>query len=135
MSTILEKNLAQNIVKNARRKKPLNKKELVVSSGYAEISAQSSAHLILEQKGVQDELKVLGFTEDNAKRVVKEIMLNDKVDPSARLKATDQVFKVEGSYAPEKSVRLNIEVPVGKQKVATDAIVRFLNGNPRNPTE
>jgi hypothetical protein len=36
-------------------------------------------------------------------------MYNPKVDASARLKATDQVFKIHGSYAPEKSINLNIE--------------------------
>ena len=66
-------------------------------------------------------------------------MLNKNTEPSARLKATDQVFKVQGTYAPEKSVSVNIEVPIGKQKTSTDAIVRFLtanpNGNSRNTTE
>jgi len=52
-----------------------------------------------------------------------------------RHKYLDTSYKLKGSYAPEKSVSLNIEVPVGKQRVATDAVARFLNGNQRNTTE
>lgn len=110
MPTLRQKKLAKNIVENSKRDKPLNKQELVVSSGYGEISAKSSAHIILEQKGVQEALSDLGFTEDGAKKVVQEIMYNPKVDANSRLKATDQVFKVHGSYAPEKTASVNLEV-------------------------
>lgn len=110
MATELQKNLAQQIVKNSKRKKPLNKKELLVSSGYAELSAESVPGKIINQKGVQEELKVLGFDEDSAKKVVSEIMLNPDAGASERLKATDQVFKVHGSYASEKTpITINIE--------------------------
>lgn len=98
MSTLLQKNLAQNIVENASRKNPLNKKELVVLSGYDETTAEKQVPAVFEQKGVKEALADLGFTEENAKKVVSEIMLDSKKDPNARLKATDQVFKVHGSY-------------------------------------
>jgi hypothetical protein len=119
MSTILQKNLAKNIVRNSIQEKPLNKKELVVLSGYSQISAESSAHIILEEKGVKQELKTLGFSEDKAKKVVSEIMNNPKVEPNTRLKATDQVFKVQGSYAPEKldTRTLNIEMKVDNKEL------------------
>lgn len=110
MSTLLQKNLAKEIVKNSSRKRPLNKKELVVLGGYSETVAVAKPQVIMEQAGVQDELKTLGFTEENAKSVVVEIMQNAEVDASARLKATDQVFKVKGTYAPEKSTALQVNL-------------------------
>jgi hypothetical protein len=103
MSTELQKNLAQNIVKNLKRKKPLNKQELVISSGYAVKTAEGHAPDIMVQEGVKNELKILGFDEDSAKKVVSEIMLNPKEKAEARLKATDQVFKVHGSYEDTKN--------------------------------
>lgn len=119
MSTNLQKNLAENIVKNLKRKKPLNKKELVVSSGYGAVSAESSAHIILEQKGVQEELENLGFTESNAKKVVAEILLDPKQKGDTRINAAKEVFKVEGSYAPEKTqaLNLNIEAHISNPKL------------------
>lgn len=127
MSTELQKNLANNIVKNLKRKKPLNKKELVVSSGYGEISAESSAHIILDQKGVKDALHELGFNEDTAKNVVKQIMLDPETAASDRLKATDQVFKVQGSYAPEKSVSVNINANIEGTNPELDELRKNFN--------
>lgn len=110
MPTPLQENLAKEIVKNASRKKPLNKKQLLVASGYAEESATSVPGKLINQKGVQEALVELGFNEETAKSVVSEIMLNPNADENARLKATDQVFKVKGSYAPEKRQSLNLNV-------------------------
>lgn len=53
----------------------------------------------------------------------------DQPDTQAVSKGLDMAYKLKGSYAPEKSMNINIEVPVGKQKTATNAITRFLNGN------
>lgn len=110
MATNLQKNLANNIVKNLKRKKPLNKQELVESSGYSHNTATKQLPAVFEQKGVQEELKNLGFSEEKAKDVVSSIMNDPDVDAMARLKATDQVFKVKGSYAPEKTQALNLNV-------------------------
>ena len=108
MSTVLQKNLAKNIVKNLTRKKPLNKGELVVMSGYSKTTATQQIPAVFEQKGVKEELAILGFDEESAKKVVSEILHNEKVDPGNRLRAAQEVFKVMGSYAPEKSQALNV---------------------------
>lgn len=100
MSTLLQRNLAQNIVKNAKRKKPLNKKELMVSSGYSTMSAESSAHVILEQKGVKAELENLGFNVESAKKVATKILNTGKEENQVRI--IQEIFKVSGEYAPEK---------------------------------
>lgn len=98
MSTELQKNLAKEIVANTKRKKPKNKAELLDSVGYAKSVQETKPGEILNQIGVQEALEELGFTEYNAKKVVQEIMLNPYEDAGDRLKATDQVFKVKGSY-------------------------------------
>lgn len=126
MPTILQRNLAENIVKNIKNRKPKTKKELVVSSGYSEMSAESSAHFIIEQKGVQEALEEFGFTEDNAKKVVAEILLSDKTQASDRLRAASEVFKVKGSYAPEKTINANMNVSIDIEEKANEAISRFL---------
>ena len=57
----------------------------------------------------------------------EEYELLDTPDTHAVSKGLDMAYKIKGSYAPEKLVSVNIEVPIGKQKTATDAIVRYLN--------
>ena len=100
MATLRQKKLAENIVLNAKRGNKLNKKELVVSSGYGEVTGNKHAHIILEQKGVQEELENLGFDTESAKKVVKSILKSGKEEN--KLKAADMIFKVVGEYAPEK---------------------------------
>ena len=80
---------------------------------------QKQPSRVLESEGVQEELQVLGFTEKNAKTVVSEIMLNEEADNNSRLKATDQVFKVTGGYAPEKKLNLNANIDVTSNKKAS----------------
>lgn len=126
MPTILQRNLAENIVKNLKRKKPLNKKELVVSSGYDLTTAEKQVPAVFEQKGVIEALEDFGFTEDNAKKVVAEILLSDKTQASDRLRAASEVFKVKGSYAPEKTINANMNVSMDIEEKANEAISRFL---------
>lgn len=126
MATVRQAKLARAIVENSKRVKPLNKKELLVSVGYSPVTADVKQGEIMEQKGVKEELEILGFTEHAAMRVVEEIMHNPKVDPSARLKATDQVFKVHGTYAPEKSIVASIQVSEDKRNKANGLIDSIL---------
>lgn len=137
MATDLQRDLAKAIIENTSlpRDKRKNRGELVKSVGYAAKTASRKSTIILTSKGVQEALDDYGFNETNAKKVVSEIMLDRGEDPNVRLKATDQVFKVRGAYAPEKSVNLNMNVSEDKQKTATEAITRFLNGNNRDSTK
>lgn len=143
MSTNLQKNLAREIVNNSKRKKPLNKKELVISSGYGAVTADRHAPEVIEQKGVQEELEILGFTIENAKKVVSEILLDENNDPNARLKAADQVFKVHGAYAPVKTVNANVALDAADDpeltklrdefnEVARKRIISRIQSNERN---
>lgn len=129
MASIRQRRVAKLIIENAKSVNPITDIEILKRSNYSTSTAETKSTKIIASNGVQEVLKESGFTEENAKKVVQSIMLNERTDPNARLKATDQVFKVQGSYAPEKSVNLNVEVSTEKQKVATAAILRYINGN------
>ena len=124
MSTDLQKNLAKEIIANAARRSKKNKGELVELGGYSKTVAIAKPQAIIDQKGVQEELAIAGFTEKNAKTVVSEILLNKKVKPDTRLNAAKEVFKVEGSYAPEKSqtLRVNINATDAGKKLTVLAV-------------
>lgn len=109
MPRIKQRKVAQKLIENVKLAKPLTAGEIVESSGYGP-SMKKNPQVVINSQGVKEALEEYGFTEDNAKKVVAKILLNDDTEPNARLKAADQVFKVHGSYAPEKSVNLNVEV-------------------------
>ena len=108
MSTQKQKKVAKLLIENISLDSPLNGGQILEKTGYAPGVVKNPSD-ILDSKGVQEELALAGFTEGNAKQVVSDIMLDDSVEPNARLKATDQVFKVQGSYAPEKR---NVKVDI-----------------------
>lgn len=102
MATLRQKKLAEAIVENAKTGNKKNKKDLLVSVGYATSVAEVKPQEILEQKGVREELAKLGFTTENAKAVVAEILLDKRYKAADRLNAAGKVFEVQGDYAPEK---------------------------------
>jgi len=108
MGSFRQKKLAQAIVKGIENGGKETAKDMLVKVGYAINTAEVKSKEIIEQKGVQEELAKLGFDPENAKRVVGEI-LNSGEDPN-RLKAADMIFKVNGSYAPEKSINVNVSM-------------------------
>lgn len=131
MATVKQRRVAKLIIENTRLDKPKTGGEIVESSGYG-VSMKKNPQVVLESDGVKEALNDFGFNEDNAKKVVSEILLSGDVEPNARLKAADQVFKVHGSYAPEKSVNLNIEVSSEYREKSKQAISQFLDGNKAN---
>lgn len=126
MATLKQKKLARNIVENAKRDKPLNKQELVASVGYSIPSAEHKATEILESKGVKEELEELGFNEGNAKRVVGKILDSDSEESKDRLKAAEMIFKVHGSFAPEKSIQLNISLSEERKQELRDITTKVV---------
>lgn len=124
MPTLKQRALAKAIVENAAADKPKTAGELLEIAGYDKTTALSSPGRTIEQVGVQQALEEFGFTEDNAKSVVGSILLDTAVDANARLKAADMVFKVKGSYAPEKTVSLQVKTTMNphdeKVKAITD---------------
>lgn len=110
MPTIKQKRVAKLIIENSDLVKPLTDIEILKRSNYSISTSETKSTRIIGSEGVQQALAESGFTEENAKKVVESIMLNEETDPSARLKATDQVFKVHGSYAPDKNININMDV-------------------------
>ena len=106
MPTILQERLAEKIIENARAAEPMRKGEILASVGYSPVTAKQRPQEVIEQKGVQEALRARGFDPENAKRVVTEIMNNEDEKGDTRLRASDMVFKVYGTYAPEKTLNL-----------------------------
>lgn len=135
MATLRQRKLAENIIENLSREKPLNKQELVVSSGYGEITADRHSKTIMEQKGVQEALGDYGFNVENAKKVVAAILETGEND-NVKLKAADMIMKVHGAYAPEKVVNVNYDGNANEEalKKAEEAYLQTLDGT-TGPTE
>lgn len=105
-TTLKQQKIARAIVDNLKGKNHKTAKEMLVKCGYGKGLAKQPKR-VFKSKGVKRELKRLGFDEDSAKRVVVEIMNDGKEEN--RLRATDQVFKVQGSYATDKKDDSNKE--------------------------
>lgn len=120
-STTKQRKIAKLIIENSVREKPLTGGEIVENSGYGK-SMSLYPKRVIETEGVKKALADYGFNEENAMKVVSEIMLNEDVDANTRLKATDQVFKVRGTYAPEKRANVNMNVDIPKDDTALHAI-------------
>lgn len=116
MATVRQKKLAKAIAENTLAVEPLNAGELLESVGYATSVAEGKPGEIIEQPGVQNELKKLGFNEEDAKAVVIELMNDRKEDGNVRLRAAGEVFKVMGSYAAEKTFNLTATSSVDELK-------------------
>lgn len=130
MATLRQKKVAKLIVDNMDLPNPLNKGELLEKVRYSK-GIQQQPSRVIESKGVTDELALLGFTPEAAKSVVSEIMNNGDVEPNARLKAADMTFKVHGSYAPEKSLTVNINAGPSDEDVR---LAKLINDIRRNST-
>lgn len=108
MSTLKQKKLAKELVNNMKSNDPKTAGQILENIGYSKAIAKNPK-MAIETVGVQEELEVLGFTEEAAKGVVASIMHHSEND-MARLKASDQIFKVVGSYAPERRENLNVNL-------------------------
>lgn len=92
---------ARNFIEALKTGKIKTAGELLKISEYSE-STQKKPNSVLNTKSFLKELAKYGFTEQNAKGVVAEILLDKRKKASDRLNASDKVFKVLGTYAPEQ---------------------------------
>lgn len=134
MVTDKQRKLANAIVENLNADEPLNGAELLEAAGYSEATAEGNPGRTIEQKGVQYELRRLGFDADNAKRVVGEILNKEDAEDRDRLKAAEQVFKVTGAYAPEKSVTVNLELEADSAVKKATEYLNALYGGTSQPS-
>ena len=106
MSTVRQKKLAPKLIENLQSDKPKPVGAVLKSVGFG-TGLQNQPKRVLESKGLQEELAILGFDVESAKKVVGQILLTGEND-NVKLKAGEMIFKVHGSFAPEKHVNLNI---------------------------
>lgn len=106
MARIKQRRAAKLLVENLNSPNPLTGAEIVANSGYGP-SMSKNPKVVLESIGVKEELKNYGFDSDKAKEVVGEILIAGEND-TVRLNAAKEIFKVNGDYAAEKHVNLNI---------------------------
>lgn len=107
MATLRQRKVAKAIVKNLESNTHQSAGEVLKSVGYG-TGLQNQPKRVLQSEGVLEELKNYGFNEDTAKGVVSEILISGEND-TVKLKAADMVFKVNGTYAAEKHITLNID--------------------------
>lgn len=107
MATLKQKRVARKIPKIIESNQDITGGELVSSVGYSDEMAKKPG-TILNSPGVQSELTKLGFTEEKAKEVVSQILSDESIKPEPRLKAAEMVFKVHGTFAPEKHLSLTV---------------------------
>ena len=108
MPTPLQEKLAEAIIENAKADKPETLGSVLEKVGYAKSVATGKPGEIIERDGVQEALEARGFTLENAKKVVSEILLNPEEKARDRLTAADMTIKVHGGYAPERKLNLNV---------------------------
>lgn len=128
MTTLRQKRVAKAVVDNLTLDKPQTAGEVLKSVGYG-TGLQNQPKRVLQSEGVQEELKNYGFDPERAKEVVAEILLAGEND-MVKLKAADMIFKVHSTYAPEKSVSLNLNVSGNDEalKAAEQAYLARIDG-------
>lgn len=111
MATTKQKRVAKLIIENTLLDIPLTGGQMLEKVSYSK-GIQIQPSRVLKSEGVLDALTEYGFTEDNAKRVVTDILLNEEERAETRLKASDMVFKVHGTYAAEKTTSVSVNLDV-----------------------
>lgn len=110
MATERQKKLAKELIENQKRDKPDNITTLTEKVGYSKETARTKQKRTVEAKGTKEALKELGFDEESAKSYIKKV-LNNPDSQKVGLDAVKEIFKVCGSYAPEKhKVEQEIEI-------------------------
>lgn len=85
----------------------------VIEAGYDVKDEDVAAVISVENLGkpkIQEELRKLGFDSNNAKRVISNILNDESLEPQHRIKAAENVFKVNGDYAPDRLLSANINL-------------------------
>lgn len=104
----------------------------MVDAGYSEKTAEGSTAVIFKQPGTINAINVAleqaGFDSNNAKRVVAEIMNKSSAEDKDRINAAKLVFEVNGDFAPDKSISLNLNTEDLKKAIVED-MTRFRGNN------
>lgn len=103
-----QQRLAELIISTAKSANPPSKGELLERAGYSHYVGKGRPTEVIEAEGTQRALAIAGFTEENAKARVSEILHTG--EESNSLRAADMIFKVTGSYAAEKHITVNVDI-------------------------
>jgi Holliday junction resolvasome RuvABC DNA-binding subunit len=109
-----------------KRKDIKSQGDIIIAAGYSPATKESPKTL-LNTNGVHTALNEMGFNENTAKKVVYSILTNEKAAHKDRLKASDMVFKVHGTYAAEKHVNVNVEIDSQNERLI-ELAERLRNG-------
>lgn len=92
-------------------------KDIIAAAGYGK-GLQNTPQRVMNSDGVKEALEDYGFTPEGAKKVVESILYNRKAADKDRLKASEMVFKVHGTYAAEKHLSVNVNADVNTERLA-----------------
>lgn len=108
MGTLNQKKAAEITVEKVGKGEKVVKGEILAESGYSR-AIQTNPDKVFETEGFKEELKKLGFDSNNAKRVVGEILNSEMSEDGDRIRAAQTIFKVNGDFAPDKSITVNFQ--------------------------
>ena len=109
MGTLHQKQVARIIVEATKNNERISAQEILTRADYAPQTARAESKRVLESVGVREELEALGFTIENADRVVTRILNKGRKEEN-QLKAGDMIYKRLGAYSPEKRAVVVINI-------------------------
>lgn len=130
MANLLQKKLARELIKDMQPGVvPREAKVLLQQVGYSRSIATDQPGRTIEGIGVQQELKKLGFSVDEADSRVGFLLNNAEEEPTS-LKAADMIYKRLGAYAPDKhetkTLNVNVEMTPRLLALKDEMKLKFL---------
>jgi len=131
MSTLLQENLAKEIILQQKHKTRAFKKDLLVKAGYGKVTAEANPEKIIKRKGVLEALEKYGFTIERADNQVTRILHEGREEN--RLRAADMVYSRLNAYAPEK--HLNVNLNASMKELSTEELEKLANSGEKAENE
>jgi hypothetical protein len=97
--TTNQKKVAKMIVEQSASGKKISGKQILAKAGYGKGMAKHAGQVI-NSRGVKKQLKLLGFDVTSARKVGAAILNHG--EEQNKVAVMREIFKIYGSYAPEK---------------------------------
>lgn len=104
MPTIRQKKAAEVFVDKMKSGEIPTAGEVLKTSDYSEW-VQKKPSIVFDSDGFKEALNHLGFSEEAADLTIAKILRTGKEEN--KIKAAQEIYKRQGSYAPEKSIQAN----------------------------
>jgi hypothetical protein len=101
MPTLNQRRTAQKVKEVIEKKIAVDGKDVLAFIGYSK-GIQKNPQMVFNSKGFKEAMKELGFSLEAADLMVAKILQTGREEN--RLRASDQIYKRLGGYAPEKQV-------------------------------